>query len=466
MLDKQRTIAGEFTLTGKGLHTGQEVSISFKPAPENHGYVFKRVDLEGEPTIEANAKYVVDTSRGTVLAKGECKVQTIEHVLSALYGMEVDNCLVELNSSEPPILDGSSKFFVEGIEKVGYQQQEAKREYFEVREKISYQDKSKGIEISIYPDDNYSISSMIDFNSKVLKNQFAQLNDLDEYKDNISMCRTFVFVRELEFLIQNNLVKGGDLDNAIVIMDQPMSQEELNRIADLFEHQRVEVKEGILSNLELYFDNECARHKLLDIIGDLALCGKFIKGRVVATRPGHGPNTELAKLLIKQIQKQMGKDSAPVYDPNQEPVLDINGVMKLLPHRPPFLLVDKIIDIQEDHIVGIKNVTMNEPFFVGHFPDEPVMPGVLMVEAMAQCGGILVLSQVDDPENYSTYFLTQNNIKFRKKVVPGDTLKFKLSFLSPIRRGVANMRGLAFVGDTIVAEGEFMAQIARNKVQE
>jgi len=463
MTVKQRTLLNEFTLSGKGLHTGKNVSITFCPAPENHGYKFMRTDLENQPIMNADASYVVDTSRGTVLQKGNMKLQTVEHALSALYGMEIDNCLLKLDASEPPILDGSSKFYVQGIEKVGILEQDAIREYFVVKEPITYKDESRNADITILPDNDYSVEAMISFDSKVLANQFARLTSLTEYKDEISMCRTFVFVRELEFLLNNNLVKGGDLDNAIVIMDQVMEQKELDRIADLFDHTHVEVKEGILSNLQLFFHNECARHKLLDIIGDLALCGKFIKGRVIASCPGHGPNTEMAKLLIKRIQKQMGKNSVPDYDPNKQPVLDINAVMKLLPHRPPFLLVDKIIDIQNDSIVGVKNVSMNEPFFVGHFPAEPVMPGVLMVEAMAQCGGILVLNQVEDPENYSTYFLTQNNIKFRRKVVPGDTLIFKLSFLSPMRRGIANMRGLAFVGDTIVAEGEFMAQIAKKK---
>ncbi len=463
MADKQRTLAKEFTLSGKGLHTGREVFITFKPAPENHGYKFKRVDLEDQPIIDASAKYVADTSRGTVLQKGNCVVQTVEHALSALYALEVDNCLIEMDASEPPILDGSAKYYVEGIEQVGIVEQAANRNYFVVKEPITYKDEARGSEITILPDKTYSVDTMVSYDSKVLRNQYARLEKLSDYKEQISMCRTFVFVRELEFLLQNNLVKGGDLDNAIVIMDRPMEQKELDRIADLFDHKHVEVKEGILSNIDLFFDNECARHKLLDVIGDLALCGKFIKGKVIAVCPGHGPNTEMAKILTNIIKKEMAKEPVPAYDPCKEPVLDINGVMRLLPHRPPFLLVDKIIDIEENTVVGVKNVTMNEPFFVGHFPAEPVMPGVLMVEAMAQCGGILVLNQVEDPENYSTYFISQNNIKFRKKVVPGDTLIFKLTFLSPMRRGIAHMKGLAFVGNNVVAEGEFMAQIAKNK---
>ncbi|MFA8435704.1 MAG: bifunctional UDP-3-O-[3-hydroxymyristoyl] N-acetylglucosamine deacetylase/3-hydroxyacyl-ACP dehydratase [Marinifilaceae bacterium] len=464
MTVKQRTIANAFTLSGKGLHTGLEVSITFKPAPENHGYKLQRIDLEGQPVIDASADFVVDTSRGTVLQKGECRVQTIEHALSALYGLGVDNCLIELNSPEPPILDGSAHFYVEGIEKVGVVEQEAEREYYVVKETITLKDAERGSELVLLPDDEFSVNTMISYDSRVLRNQFASLDSLSQYKEEIAKCRTFVFVRELEFLLNNNLVKGGDLDNAIVIMDQKIEQSELNRIADLFSHEHIEVEdEGILNNLKLHFENEPARHKLLDVIGDLALCGKFIKGRVIATCPGHGPNTEMAKVLRKRIKKEMGKDAVPCYDPSKAPLMDINDIKKLLPHRPPFLLVDKILDLKESSIVGVKNVTMNEPFFVGHFPEEPVMPGVLIVEAMAQCGGILVLDQVEDPENYSTYFMKLDNIKFRRKVVPGDTLIFKLELITPIRRGIANMRGVAFVGDTIVADGELMAQIVKNK---
>lgn len=464
MTVKQRTIAKSFSLTGKGLHTGLEVTITFNPAPDNHGYQFKRIDLQGAPVLPALAEYVVDTSRGTVLEKGEMRLQTIEHVLSALYGCGIDNCLVELNSPEPPILDGSSRFYVDGIQEVGIVEQDAEREYYQVKEKISYVDQSKGIELTLLPQDGFSVSCMISYDSKVLRNQFASINSLDEYVGEIAKCRTFVFVRELEFLLNNNLVKGGDLDNAIVIMDQMLAQNELNRIADLFNHEHIDIKEeGILNNLDLYYHNEPARHKLLDVIGDLALCGKFIKGHVIATRPGHGPNTELSKILRKRIRKEMGKDAVPVYDPNQKPLLDINDIRRLLPHRPPFLLVDKVLQIKECSVVGMKNVTMNEPFFVGHFPEEPVMPGVLIVEAMAQCGGILVLNQLEDPENYSTYFMKLDGIKFRKKVVPGDTLIFKLELITPIRRGIANMRGVTFVGDSIVAEGDLMAQVVKNK---
>jgi len=461
MSEKQKTLAQKITLTGKGLHTGLEVSLTINPAKEGSGICFKRVDLEEQPIIPALATYVIDTSRGTVLEKDGARIGTIEHCLAALFGCDIDNALIELDSSEAPILDGSAKLYVKAIKEAGVVEQTAEREYFEVTEKISYKDEDKGVELIVLPDSEFSINAMIAYgDSSVLNNQYAVLNGMDDFAKEIAPCRTFVFLRELEVLLNHNLVKGGDLDNAIVIMDRKVSQEELDRIADLFNHEYIAVKEeqGILNNLDLLFDNEPARHKILDIIGDLALVGKRIKGRVIATRPGHHVNTQLAKNILKQINK----DSAPKYDPNLPSIFDVNKIMTLLPHRSPFLLVDKIIDIQENTIVGVKNVTMNEPFFVGHFPSEPVMPGVLMVEAMAQTGGLLILNGLKD-SGYSTYFMKIDNIKFRKKVVPGDTLIFKLELLSPIRRGVANMRGHAYVGKSLVAEGEFMAQVVKNK---
>ncbi|MGQ8336096.1 bifunctional UDP-3-O-[3-hydroxymyristoyl] N-acetylglucosamine deacetylase/3-hydroxyacyl-ACP dehydratase [Sunxiuqinia sp. A32] len=458
---KQKTLAREFSLSGKGLHTGVQVNMTFKPAPENHGFKFQRVDLADQPILEADASLVMDTSRGTVIAKGEARLSTIEHSLAALTGMDIDNVLIEIDNEEVPILDGSSKLFVEAIDEVGVVEQEAEREFFEITEKIEYKDPETGSSIIALPDNGYSVNAMIAFDSSVLNNQFATLENLADFKDEISACRTFVFLRELEFLLQNNLVRGGDLDNAIVIMDRKISQEELNRIADLFDHEHVEVKkdQGILNNLDLRFENECARHKLLDVIGDLSLAGTRIKGRIIATKPGHKINTEFAKILKKEAQKQKQAKSIPVYDPTKQPLLDVNGIKAFLPHRFPFLLVDKVVEIKDDYIIGVKNVTANEPFFQGHFPEEPVMPGVLIVEAMAQCGGLYVLH--DKEEKYSTYFIRIDNVKFRKKVVPGDTLVFKISLTSPIRRGIANMKGLCYIGDTIVAEGEFMAQIVK-----
>ncbi|WP_423130320.1 bifunctional UDP-3-O-[3-hydroxymyristoyl] N-acetylglucosamine deacetylase/3-hydroxyacyl-ACP dehydratase [Gaoshiqia sp. Z1-71] len=463
MTVKQKTLAGEFTLSGKGLHTSCLVNAVFKPAPENHGIKFKRVDLPDQPILEADASLVVDTSRGTVIAKGEARLSTIEHALAALIGMDLDNVLIEVDNQEMPILDGSARYYVEEIEKTGLAEQDAEREYLIIKEKIVYKDPHTGSEIIALPDDDYRLNVLISFNSSVLNNQFASLDQIEHFKTEIAACRTFVFLRELEFLLQNNLVKGGDLDNAIVIIDRKVGQDELDRLADLFNHKRVEVSEsqGILNNLDLQFDNECARHKLLDVIGDLSLAGMRIKGRIIATKPGHTVNTEFAKLLKKEILSQKVKNAIPVYDPNQEPILDINGIKKCLPHRYPFLLVDKITEIGDNYIVGVKNVTANEPFFLGHFPDEPVMPGVLLIEAMAQCGGLYVLhSRI---EKYSTYFIRVDNVKFRKKVVPGDTIIFKLELTAPIRRGIANMRGLCFVGQTVVAEGEFMAQIVKSE---
>ena len=464
MSTKQNTIERPVSVTGKGLHTGVDVTITFQPAPENFGFKFKRIDIEGEPVIEANVSKVRGTERGTVLKEGDVTISTIEHVMAALIGCDLDNVLMEINGPEAPIIDGSASAFVAALLEAGKVEQEAEREYNDVKKKISYHNPNTGTELVVLPDDSLSIDVMISYNSVVLGNQFASLDSTTDFAKEIAPCRTFVFGRELEALLKNNLVKGGDLDNAIVIMDQVMPQEELNRIADLFHHEHVQVNEiGILKNLKLHFDNECARHKMLDIIGDIALVGKRIKGRIIAKRPGHGANTEFAKLLQKEYLRTIADNAAPEYNPNKEPVYDINSIKKMLPHRNPFLLIDKIIDKGPDFIIGVKNVTMNEPFFVGHFPEEPVMPGVLMIEAMAQCGGIFVISSMPGDGDYSTYFMTMDNIKFRKKVIPGDTLLFKLKLVSPIRRGIANMRGMAFVGDTVVCEGEFMAQIVKNK---
>jgi len=458
MAVKQKTLANSFTITGKGLHTGVDVTMNFLPAPVNHGFKFKRIDIEHQPIIEADVDLVVDTSRGTLLEKDGVRIGTIEHALAALIGMDLDNVLIEVNNEEAPIIDGSSIYFVNAIEKAGIVEQEAEREYFVVKEKIEISDKKSGAVIIALPDDDYRLNITISFPSKVLNNQFATLESIRNFKTEIANCRTFVFLRELEFLLNHNLVKGGDLDNAIVIIDRDISQAELDRLADLFHHKHVEVKpHGILNNLELHYDNECARHKLLDVIGDLALCGKHIKGRIIASKPGHGPNTIFASELKKSIKQS--EEKTPEYDPNKTPVLDINEIKDLLPHRYPFLMVDKIIAKTDMQIVGVKNVTANEPFFEGHFPGEPVMPGVLLVEAMAQTGGILVLSQLKG--KFSTYFVRIDNVKFRKKVVPGDTLIFKLNLVSPIRRGIALMKGVTYVGGKIVAEGEFMAQVVK-----
>ncbi|MFV0593859.1 MAG: bifunctional UDP-3-O-[3-hydroxymyristoyl] N-acetylglucosamine deacetylase/3-hydroxyacyl-ACP dehydratase [Draconibacterium sp.] len=456
MLEKQKTLAKPFTIEGKGLHTGVMVTMNFLPAPENNGFKFKRVDLEHQPIIDADVDLVVDTSRGTLLEKDGARIGTIEHALAALVGMDLDNVLIEVNNEEAPIVDGSSKYFVEAIEQAGVVEQNADREYFEITEKVEIFDEKSGSHIVALPDDDYRLNVMISFPSAVLNNQYATLDSIRDFRTEIAECRTFVFVREIEFLLNHNLIKGGDLNNAIVIIDREMSQKELDRLADLTNHPRVEVKpQGILNNLELHFDNECARHKLLDVIGDLALCGKRIKGRIIASKPGHGPNTIFAKELKRQWLKE--KEGVPKCNPNDKPLMDINKIKDLLPHRYPFLMVDKIVCINDDEIIGVKNVTVNEPYFQGHFPEEPVMPGVMLIEAMAQCGGLLVLNNKEG--RYSTYFIRVDNVKFRQKVIPGDTLVFKLKLSSPIRRGIANMKGLTYVGDKIVAEGEFMAQI-------
>jgi UDP-3-O-[3-hydroxymyristoyl] N-acetylglucosamine deacetylase / 3-hydroxyacyl-[acyl-carrier-protein] dehydratase len=461
---QQNTIERDISLTGKGLHTGIEVKLTFKPAPENFGFKFKRIDLENQPVIDAFISKVKGTSRGTVLREGDVIISTIEHVMAALIGADLDNVLIEIDGPEAPILDGSAAPYIKALTEAGKVSQNALREYFEIRKKIVYKNPETGTELIAYPDDSFNIDVLISYNSVVLGNQFASYNSsTTDFANEIAPCRTFVFVRELEMLLKNNLVKGGELDNAIVIMDQAMPQKELDRIADLFNQNHIVVDEiGILNNLKLHFDNECARHKLLDVIGDVALVGKRVKGRIIAKRPGHGPNIEFTKLLLKEYLRSTSENTPPEYDPNKTPIFDVNQIKKMLPHRNPFLLLDKIIEKGSDYIVGVKNVTMNEPFFVGHFPAEPVMPGVLIIEAMAQCGGVFVISSQPSDGDYSTYFMTMDNIKFRKKVVPGDTLIFKLKLVGAIRRGIANMRAVAFVGETVVCEGEFMAQVAKN----
>jgi len=464
MAEKQKTVAKEITLSGKGLHTGLFVNMIIKPAEANHGIRFMRVDLEENPVVHAIADNVIDASRGTTLDENGVRIATLEHLMATLVGLGIDNALVELDGPEVPIFDGSAKQLYEAITNAGIKELEADKKYFELKERVEFIDVDKGIEIVAFPDDHFSITVQIDYNSKVLGNQYASLNSLADFGKEIAPCRTFVFLHELEALVKHNLIKGGDVDNAIVIVDRQVSQDELDKLSALFNKPKVSVQpEGVLNNIELRFRNEPARHKLLDMIGDLGLVGMPIKARIIASRLGHHANTEFAKMLRKIIKKESLKPSVPKYNPNDPPILDINQIMKVLPHRPPFLLVDKIILRTETMIAGIKNVTMNEPFFVGHFPSEPVMPGVLIVEAMAQCGGLLALNTVTDPENYLTYFLKIDKVKFKKKVVPGDTLIFKLELIEPIRRGIVSMWGQAFVGDTVVTEAELCAQISKVK---
>lgn len=461
-MQKQNTLADSFSLEGKGLHTGLNIHTTFNPAPENHGYKIKRTDLPEQPIIDAVAENVINTQRGTVIGKKDIQISTIEHAMAALYAAGIDNCLIEVDAPEFPILDGSSRFYTEGISKVGLKKQTANKQYYIVKHKIEVKDEETGASIMILPEDNFSVNVLVSYNSPVLTNQYAVMDDLSQFPSEISASRTFVFVREIEMLIQNNLIKGGDLDNAIVIYDQKVSQDSLNKLADMMNQPRKSAEElGYISNNPLVFDNEPARHKLLDVIGDIALIGRTLKGRIIATHPGHSINNKLARMIRKEIK--LNEVQAPVYDPNKAPVMDINRIRELLPHRYPFLLVDKIIEIGDNYIVGIKNITANEPFFQGHFPQEPVMPGVLQVEAMAQTGGLLVLNSVEEPERYSTYFMKIDGVKFRQKVVPGNTLILRLELLAPIRRGISTMKGLVFVGDTLVSEAEFMAQIIKNK---
>jgi UDP-3-O-[3-hydroxymyristoyl] N-acetylglucosamine deacetylase/3-hydroxyacyl-[acyl-carrier-protein] dehydratase len=463
MVKKQKTIQKEICLSGVGLHTGNTVKMTIKPAPVNHGFAFSRVDLEGAPTIQARAEYVTNTQRGTNLEKNGVQIQTSEHVLAAAVGLEIDNLLIEIDASEPPIMDGSSKFFVAALEEAGILEQEADIEEYIVKEIISYKDEATGSEIILMPSDEYQVTTMVDFGTKILGTQNATLEKISDFKEEIADARTFSFLHEIEMLLENDLIKGGDLNNAIVYVDKELSESTMQKLKKAFNKENIAVKSnGILDNLTLHWANEAARHKLLDVIGDLALVGTRIKGKIIANKPGHGVNTNFAKKLAKIIKAEK-RNNVPTYDLNLPPLLDIHQIMEILPHRPPFLLIDRIIELSETHVVGMKNVTMNENFFVGHFPGSPVMPGVLQVEAMAQCGGVLVLNTVSDPENYLTYFMKMDNVKFKQKVLPGDTIIFKCDLISPIRRGICHMQAYAYANGKLVAEAELMAQIARKK---
>lgn len=459
---KQKTLKESFSLQGKGLHTGLNLNITFNPAPENFGYKIQRIDLEGQPMIDAIADNVAETTRGTVLAKGDVKVSTVEHAMAALYALGIDNCLIQVDGPEFPILDGSAIYYVKEIERVGIVEQVAVKDYYIIKSKIEFKDEKTGSSIIVLPDENFSLNVLISYDSQIIPNQFATLEDMNLFPTEIAASRTFVFVREIEPLLGAGLIKGGDLDNAIVIYEREMSQDNFDKLADVMGVPHMDASQlGYINHKPLVWPNEPARHKLLDIIGDLALIGRPIKGRIIATRPGHTINNKFARQMRKEIRQH--EIQAPTYHCDEVPLMDINRIKELLPHRYPFLLVDKVIEMGPTHIVGVKNITNDEPFFQGHFPQEPVMPGVLQVEAMAQVGGLLVLNSVDEPERYSTYFMKIDGVKFRQKVVPGDTLLFRLELLAPIRRGISTMKGYAFVGEKIVCEAEFMAQIIKNK---
>lgn len=459
---KQKTLKDSFSLSGKGLHTGLNLTVTFNPTPENHGYKIQRTDLEGQPIIDAIAENVTDTTRGTVLCKNNVKVSTVEHGMAALYALGIDNCLIQVNGPEFPILDGSALYYVKEIERVGIEEQNAVKDFYIIKSKIEFRDEETGSSIIVLPDENFSINVLISYDSTIISNQYATLEDMSKFKDEIAASRTFVFVREIEPLLQAGLIKGGDLDNAIVIYERRMSQENFDKLADVMGVAHMDANHlGYIMHNPLVWPNECARHKLLDVIGDMALIGKPIKGRIIATRPGHTINNKFARQMRKEIR--LHEIQAPIYDCNRPPIMDVNRIRELLPHRYPFQLVDKVIEMGANYIVGIKNVTSNEPFFQGHFPQEPVMPGVLQIEAMAQVGGLLVLNSVDEPERYSTYFLKIDGVRFRQKVVPGDTLLFRVELMAPIRRGISTMKGYVFVGEKVVCEAEFTAQITKNK---
>ncbi|MFK8060854.1 MAG: bifunctional UDP-3-O-[3-hydroxymyristoyl] N-acetylglucosamine deacetylase/3-hydroxyacyl-ACP dehydratase [Polaribacter sp.] len=463
MSKKQKTIQKQVSLSGVGLHTGNTVTMTLKSAPVNHGFAFCRIDLEGKPTIEAKAEYVVNTQRGTNIEKNGVLIQTSEHVLAAAVGLDIDNLLIEIDSSEPPIMDGSSKYFVEALEKAGIEEQDAEIEEYVVKEIISYKDEVSGSEIILMPSDEYQVTTMVDFGTKILGTQNATLSKISDFKEEVADARTFSFLHEIEMLLENDLIKGGDLNNAIVYVDKELSSGTMEKLKKAFKKDNITVKpNGILDNLTLHWANEAARHKLLDVIGDLALTGIRIKGKVIANKPGHLINTQFAKKLAKIIKTEK-RNNVPSFDLNLPPLLDIHQIMDILPHRPPFLLIDRIIELSDKHVVGMKNVTMNENFFVGHFPGSPVMPGVLQVEAMAQCGGVLVLNTVPDPENYLTYFMKMDKVKFKQKVLPGDTVIFKCELITPIRRGICHMQAYAYANGKLVAEAELMAQISKIK---